>query len=400
MLRKHITVLYEPDVNQSGGGASASTESAGKGASTPSLADIVNQTAAASQAAGPDGLQGGGRHPEGVVGDEGGDADDTQHAERELAEQVKTGEELPGDVQELDTTQGKDTLAERSEVPPGPLDKGADDKGTQQPEVPREFAKHPAWRRIMEERDAERAWKAENQPLVEAQNSILRYCQAKNLTPEEFNEALELQALRKNDPAAFAQRMQPLFETIQQYTPNAKVTDADLNEALEKSLISLPYAQEIQRSRNVAKGQQQSAQTQQQMWQRQNAVDINSAAATWERSAMAKDPDFKPKVGPNAPDGMYEYAVMRASWLRQAQPPRSSADAVALCERAYADAKSFFAAQRPRPKATPKQLSSSSNATPNGAAPDMAKLKLSDIVNGVANGSITQQHVASWNRRR
>lgn len=394
MLRSKYTVLFEPDVNDKGGGASASVETNGKGASSPSLSDVIAQAATASQAAGPDGLQGGGVESRQEViaeGDKGADK------EKEIAQAVEDGQGIEGDVQEVDTTQdgeaveGDDKGAEAGSV----VDKDAQD--TDQP--PKEFAKHPAWQRIMSERDADRSWKSENEPLVQAQQSILQYCQAKNLTPEDFNEALELQALRKNDPPAFAQRMQPLFEALAPYTPNTKVTDPDLVDALDKATVSLPIAQELQRSRNIQKGQQQVHVTATQNNQRLAAVNINTAASRWETSTKQKNPDFKPKAGPNAPDGMYEYTVMRASYLRQMAPPRNEAEAINLCEQAYKDAVAHYASVKPKPRQTQRQVPSNRNGTPNGAAPDMGKMNLRDIVNGVANGSIKGHHVASWNRK-
>lgn len=391
MLRSKYTVLFEPDVNDKAGGASVSSNSDGKGASSPSLRDVIAQAATASQAAGPDGLQGGGleSRQEGAVDDLAG-----AKTEKEIAQAVEDGQGIEGDVQEVDTTQEQEPVPdaiEDGEVVPG--DKTQDDQ------PPKEFAKHPAWQRIMSERDADRSWKSENEPLVQAQQSILQYCQAKNLTPEDFNEALELQALRKNDPPAFAQRMQPLFEALAPYTPNTKVTDPDLVDALDKATVSLPIAQELQRSRNIQKGQQQVTVTAQQNNQRLAAVNINTAASQWETSTKQKNPDFKPKAGPNAPDGMYEYTVMRASYLRQMAPPRNEAEAVNLCEQAYKDAVAHYASVKPKPRPTQRQVPSNRNGTPNGAAPDMGKMNLRDIVNGVANGSIKGHHVSSWNRK-
>ena len=225
-------------------------------------------------------------------------------------------------------------------VRPTPSKDKVDEDGKEIPP----FNAHPRWKEVTTERndlrtkvaEYERDWK----PLVTQQRGIVDYCNENNVTPEQFQQALEIAALVNNNPREALKRIQPIIENLKQFDESA--LPADLQKRVVDEELSLNTAKEIATLRAQAKGQEFNSNALRQRTERTAFAQRMTALTSWERSMMSKDPDFRPKVKPEDVDGKYETVVNMFRGLVAQRPPQSEPDLIAMLQYAYDSVNKMF----------------------------------------------------------
>lgn len=220
--------------------------------------------------------------------------------------------------------------------------------------------------------------------VVQNYNNIEEFCAKNAITGEQFNSAMELQALLNTDPVKALEKLQPIIDQLQGFVGGK--LPADLQKEVDDGDLTVPRAKEIAQlraknqfgSKKLEFDQKRLEQEQQTHLQR----GFVEAANAWETSHRKADPDYKPKAKETDPDGKWEdvkYRVLammhevdaKGQPLNQVNSPN---DLTALMERAY-KAVSNRSVKRP---ATTKHLSSNGSSStskpkPIEEAPTMAE---------------------------
>ena len=202
------------------------------------------------------------------------------------------------------------------------------------------FNKHPRFQELVRERNQYR----EGARQFEQIQSFIR---TNGLTPEEAADALISRAEMKSNPQEAWKKLKPL---VQQLLIDAgEVLPPDLNEQVQRGLISRDAAFEVSRLRarvgiSEKFSERQAEQAQQEAEQRR-VQSIVDTVAVWERETRAKDVDFAAK----ADDLQREVA-----WLQRRDGVPSTPEAAKKqVEDAYAAVNRRVAASRPRPGKAP-----------------------------------------------
>ena len=222
------------------------------------------------------------------------------------------------------------------------------------------FHTHPRWQEKVAEVNQYKSEVERLKPLAEAQESIAAYLTENGVTPQEFQNAVEIAALLKTNPEAAANKLRPMLESLG-YSAEGGLPK-DLVEKVENGTIQLDDAKEIARLRVQAKAAETRGMTAQQVQVQAASAAKAQAIQSWESATAATNPDFRPKTDPNGPDGLYEMTVLKFSQLMQTQPPRTPQQITALAQRAYEGVMKTFGALKPKPKPTAKVLSTTSSS--------------------------------------
>lgn len=254
------------------------------------------------------------------------------------------------------------------------------------------FNDHPRWKEVygkakerdeleVKLREADGRMQAVK-PFVEAQESVNAFCRENGITPNQYREALEIQALINRRPEEAMRRLEPLYNQLAALTGRATKFDPDLQEAIDNGKLDLEWAKTVQASRakvRFSEAQQELNRSQvEQANQRMMAEEVSN----WDLALRSKDTAFKPMT--NGKKGKYELtmALLNNAWLETR--PRNSVEAVRLAQQAYKDACDLWTQHTVPPKPTVKPL-------PTGGSSASTKkpvTSLQDVVFGVADGTI------------
>jgi hypothetical protein len=242
------------------------------------------------------------------------------------------------------------------------------------------FHEHPRWKAVVGERAAYEQKVKELEPLAKDHQSVIEFCQAKGVTAQDYQQALEIAALLKSDPQAAYDKLAPVVDGLRALRGETLPKDladelASVQTDLKDGIISEESAKRYEsRLREVAKlraqhtlSGEQSKVTEQQ--QRERAVgQAVQAVNEWQQAKQKADLDYRPKAKPDEPHGLFELVDREFQFLmNQAhQKGQNIVDpriVVQLAEQAYASIKASTARFIPQPKA--KKGLPSSNTSPN-----------------------------------
>ena len=222
-------------------------------------------------------------------------------------------------------------------------EKAAEDKvvdTTKDEDVPKEFHEHPAWKRVIGERNAVREENAKLQAAVKAETSLVNYCKQRGVTDDQFRQAMEVVSLLNTDPAKAYENLRPLMEGLE--THMGMRLPQDLDAKVKEGILDPETAKEVARLRAEKTFAAQRGQT--EATQRQQAVVASMVTGlnAWDQNKRATDPDFDKKV--DLVRGVYltMYQATDAQG-RPLNPVRTPDEAVALAEKAYAEVNSKIA---------------------------------------------------------
>ena len=268
---------------------------------------------------------------------------DTTDEEKE-ASKSEEGKEETSEKQKTDETEVEKTEEKKEELPP--------------------FHQHPRWQEKVKEvkelqtKFAEVETKLkEYEPMAQHHKQIVEYCQTNNISQQQFQEAMQFVAALNSNPAQARAMLEPVWKNLSSFDENtipadlqARVTEGEISEAAAKEIAGYRAKQ------NAGQKTQQFSQ-QQQVQQTQKA--LNDSVSGWDSSKRSADPDFKPKAGVTAPDGLYELTAKGFAYLASTNPAATPQDVIKHLETAYNDAKATLKRLAPPTKPTPKVPSSS-----------------------------------------
>lgn len=224
---------------------------------------------------------------------------------------------------------GKSSSEEKpgsKEAPTSELEKPVEEK------VPEEFHKHPAWQRIIEERDEAKKQLETVKAGAEANQSLLRFCQERSISEQQFQSVLELASLVNTDPSKALEQLKPIVENLEAQT--GKKLPTDIQKKVDEGLLDPETAAEVARLRAERglseKRQQVATQTEQQ----RSLASTVQALNDWNKAMLKSDPDFGKKVEMVKGIFLSLFNAVDASG-RPINPIRHPQDAVALVEKAY-----------------------------------------------------------------
>lgn len=225
--------------------------------------------------------------------DESSDSDDPSES---------TPEDEPSDGDTKDEKSKEKPEGEESEKPESEWDEGDDVKQGQRVPYDR-FRKVIEQRKgISRERDQYKGELEKVRPQLEDYQQLQTFVQSNNLSANDVSEALQLQAMIRNDPAKAMEKLQPVLTDLNRYV--GKELPGDLQQKVNTGEISEEHAAELVKTRNenqrlqrereqVSKTAQQR-QTQQQVQQARQ--DMASAVTQVEAELRKNDPDYDAKL--------------------------------------------------------------------------------------------------------
>lgn len=220
------------------------------------------------------------------------------------------------------------------------------------------FHKHPRFQEVIAAKNLAMQEVEKSKPLVQQATALQDFMRTNNISTNEFQSALQyLQALR-TDPVAAFKMLQPTYEQLAQFA--GEVLPQDLQAKVAAATLSLEDAKEIAKARAQSNYQQVRSQWQSQAGQQSAQSIISQSIGLWENTKKGSDPDLKPGTD------LYKLVDEKIRALPRFNTPE---DAMQGCEKAYTDAKAFFAKYAPRQ--TPQRrnpLQSRNSATGNTRA--------------------------------
>lgn len=186
------------------------------------------------------------------------------------------------------------------------------------------------------------------------------------LDQDEANRLFSIGALMKNDPVRALEAITPYYNQLLEVT--GQILPPDLVQQVKQGYMTKAAALEVSRARAQGRLQPALAQDQRERQQRQeirqqgqNAIQMQSAIASWEQKWSKSDPDYaslKDRV-------LDRLELMLARAAREQKLPKTVEQAVALAEKARKDVETEFRQTRPRkPVSTVEGGGSSSSHQP------------------------------------
>ena len=186
--------------------------------------------------------------------------------------------------------------------------------------------------------------KVEAEQLIESQkeavsayNKIEEFCNTHGIAPEDFSYWLNVAALTKNDPAKAMEMLNPKVQELQSF--KGEILSPELQSAVENGEMSLEWAKKLAAAENQQKfSQRQTKFTQEQVEQQRQQKfmqEVQTSFDAWAHSVRGSDPDFKPKVSPDAPDGKFELVLHKIGAEWQKAGIKTPQDLTAFAEKCY-----------------------------------------------------------------
>jgi hypothetical protein len=258
-----------------------------------------------------------------------------------------------------------------SEKKPSESEEPAGKEETVEDEPP-PFHEHPAWKRVVSERnEAREALKQYEavKPILERQQQVESVCQTHNIN---LNELLDVAVKMQTDPAAAYKILKPITDSLSAFTGEVVPSQLppDLQAKVKEGLLDPETAAELFKLRSEKVRLEKRGELTVQQQQMQHVAVMTDAMNKWDEDKRKTDPDFEKKL-----------AQVQRTWIamynerdtngQPRNPVRSPQDAVALCERAYSEVSKLLTTFLP-PKPTRRALNSSGSLTTN---PDSAPAK-------------------------
>lgn len=297
----------------------------------------------------------------------------------------KKGEEKKGKLEE-EQQQGEDEEKKGEEQ-----DQKADDDKQEDQQEEKEKVKIPEekllsgkdpipvdrFKEVITERNTAREQIKRMQVVVDDWRNLDSFCKQNAITPEQFKNVVEVQALLNTDPAKALERLRPIMNELEGFVGN-KLPD-DLQKLVDDGECSLRVAKELAQTRAKSRFGEGKLKHDRARIESERQAELQSRIKTsvvsWETSKRDSDPDYKPKANATDPDGKWEFVqkYIHASATETdangnfVNPITDERSMTALMEKAYAavNSSSFTRVKKP---ATAKTLRSdgSGNGERNG----------------------------------
>lgn len=256
--------------------ASVSTTDVTPAASSPASTDVKKDTAAASPAEGTD------VKPEKPVS---------------MFDKVKqilgVDKPAPAEPSKAESKPQEKDAADKTaeEKPAEDPAKKPEEKQSDTAEVPKEFAKHPAWQRILKERDSFKTQATQYQNME-------KFLTENNIPGHDAAEALKITALVYNNPQEALKRLDAFRKQLAVQI-GLELPD-DLKKDVDDGFISEDRAKELSLTRNkVAVAEAKVTHTNEEITQTRNERNYQERAQifdAWNETTGKTDPDLQKKL--------------------------------------------------------------------------------------------------------
>lgn len=248
--------------------------------------------------------------------------------------------------------------------------KKADEADATDPDAGLPFHNHPRWKEVLGQRNEfETKLKALEQEKVQIKPDLdwvqnhKAFVQNYGITDQEFVQAMNLLAAMKTDPSTARSMLKPVWESLQAYDEDA--IPPEIQKMVDENEMTPAAAKQFAKLHAQLRKQQSNQAFSIQDQQRRSEAAINGAVADWDRVKSAADADFKPKAGPDQPDGLWEQTAKGFAYLQTQKFARSPQEVIQNLEKAYTEAKAYIARMtRPTVATKPTPSSTRSSATP------------------------------------
>ena len=235
------------------------------------------------------------------------------------------------------------------------------------------------FKEVITERNTARDQIKKMQVVVDDWRNLDSFCKANAITPDQFKNVVEMQALLNTDPAKALERLRPIVNELEGFVGNR--LPEDLQKAVDEGEMSLKWAREVAKTRAQSRFGESKLKHDRQRIEGERQAELQSRIKTsvvsWETAKRESDPDYKPKANASDPDGKWEFVqkYIHASATETdangafVNPITDEQTMTALMERAYkaVSSSSFTRVKKP---ATPRNLRSdgSGNGERNGTS--------------------------------
>lgn len=207
----------------------------------------------------------------------------------------------------------------------------------------------------------------ENKPLIEQARVTNEFLRDNQITPHEYQSALQYLMLLRKDPAQAYAMLKPTYDQLA--LMQGERLPADLQAEVASGVLAQERATEIAKARAQSQYQQWKTQQGQTGQQDMVANQVGSTIQSWASTKQTQDPDFKPG------SSLWEQVDLR---LKAMPAFHSAQEAQAGSEKAYTEAKAFLGKFAPRTttavkKAPPSRTASGNNSTVMKTADDVMK---------------------------
>lgn len=207
----------------------------------------------------------------------------------------------------------------------------------------------------------------ELEPMAEKAQIHDNFCHEWGITSEQQKEGMEILALTNREPKQAIERLTAFVEHLKLATGQS--LPKDLADEVEANTMSLSRAKELATARlqlQAQKTQQEHSQRQQQTSHQQS---LQQSLNTWGTTTAKKDVDFRPKKE-GQPDGKFELVFNQIRLLAMDNYPKSSQEAIALADQAYAYVNKHYLRTAVVPRARRQlQPTITSSSIPHGEGP-------------------------------
>lgn len=266
----------------------------------------------------------------------------------------------------------------------------SEEKKGEEGQEKKEAVPYERFHEVVEQRTKAEEMVKEYEPMVKNYRNITSFCEQSNITAEQFEKALRVQALLNTDPDQALKELEPIVNSLKGYVGD-KLPE-DLQKKVDEGKMEVDDARELARLR----AKEKFSATRAEHTQKANAIrqreyveqQMATESEKWESAKRASDPDYRPKKDESAPDGKWELvrdkylAAINMKTVKNGEvvyvnPVSTPQQMLALLESVYKQVDGTFQNLRGRKPATRKALSSngSSSVKENASvedAPDMA----------------------------
>lgn len=323
----------------------------------------------------------------------GGDSSTQPDDKEQESSTVEQTEEQAADLKEESTEsteQSEETVTEETEDAPSEESQEETDETVKPDEKKVEvtldkpedaklpFHQEPRFQELIKEKNTYKEELAKTKPLAERARILDEYVSTNGINPQELTNALEYLRLRRQDPVKAFELLKQDYNALATY--NGEILPPELQAEVTAGTLSPERAKQIVQANAREEHRKWMTTSQNQTAAQQHETSIQGAIDSWATTTMQRDPDLRKKASNEAVDGKWEYVDMKLRSLRQANPPKSPQEAVALTEKAYAEANKFFGS---RTKPTVKRpLQSQTSNTRSSAVVRTEKDVIAAIMSG------------------
>jgi hypothetical protein len=208
--------------------------------------------------------------------------------------------------------------------------------------------------------------------LVEQARVTNEFLRDNQITPQEYQSALQYLSLLRKDPAQAYAMLKPTYDQLA--LMQGERLPADLQAEVAAGTLAQERAVELTKARATTQYQQWRQQQGQQGQQDMAIQQVSSTIQSWAQTKQSIDPDFKPGTS------LWEQVDLR---IKSAPAFRNAAEAQAGSEKAYTDAKAFLGKFAPR-VVTPVKKAPVSRA--NAGNNSVVMKTADDVMNAIKNG--------------